>query len=160
MNNELNIYIENASGDFAVKKVVVENAKVLGFDSSLNPVMVTPTGTAPKNAIGFMFSGGTPATGFLVKKYIPYGMTITGWEAVSNVGSGSIQIDIKKSTYAGYPTTSSIVASAPPVITTAQKATSNTLTGWTTSLNEGDWVEFYITSITSFTELTFILKVS
>jgi len=83
---------------------------------------------------------------------LPYAITITGWEIVCNE-SGSIVIDVWKGTYANFPSTvaDTITASAKPTVTTAQKATSTTLTGWTTSLPAGAYVNVNVDSVTSIT---------
>ena len=56
-----------------------------------------------------------------------------------------------------FPTTSSIVASAPPTMTTAQKATSSTLTGWTTTVNAGDILQVTISSVSTLTRASLFL---
>jgi len=74
--------------------------------------------------------------------------------------SGSIVVDIKKSTYSGFPTTSSIVASAPPTLSSAQKSQDSTLTGWTTAITAGDVLEYSVTSASTVTRVTVSLRVS
>jgi len=59
--------------------------------------------------------------------------------------SGNLILDIKKSTYSGFPTVSSIVASAPPTLSGVQKSQDTTLTGWTTSVTAGDVLEISVT---------------
>jgi len=112
-------------------------------------------------AVGIVIDGGgsAPATGSKGYVQVPYNATITGWTMLANV-SGSAQITVKKSTYSGFPTTSSIVASAPPAISSAQNATSTTLTGWTTSLTLGDVLEFNLDSVTTITRLILQLQVT
>jgi hypothetical protein len=104
--------------------------------------------------------GGSPPTtgskGFL---RVPFNCTITAWSLVANA-SGSAQVTVKKCTDAAFPTTASIVASAPPALSSQQKAVSTTLTGWTTTLNAGDWLEFNLDSITTITRLTLQLSVT
>lgn len=84
--------------------------------------------------------------------------TITGWTIIADV-SGSIVIDIRKSTYAGYPTVSSITGSAKPTLTAATKATSTTLTGWTTSLLAGDVLVFNVDSVATVKQVFIVLDV-
>jgi|GEM_PF-2950957 len=96
------------------------------------------------------------ATGTKARIKAPCDCTIAAWEATASP-SGSIGFDIKTCTYANFPTTVSITASAKPVITSAQKATSSTLTGWTTSIKRGDWIEFVVDSCTSTTLATLSL---
>lgn len=88
----------------------------------------------------------------------PFSGTITGWEAVASP-SGSIGFDIKTAAYADFPTTTSICGTAKPAITTAQKATSTTLTDWTTSIVKGQWYEVVVDSCTSITLATLTLRI-
>ena len=74
--------------------------------------------------------------------------------------SGSIIIDIKKSTYSGFPTTSSICASAKPTLSAAQKYQDATLTGWTTAITAGDILEYIVDSASTVTRVTLSLKVT
>lgn len=96
---------------------------------------------------------GTLSTGVIGSVQIPFNATINNWTIISqdNV-SGSIQFDVQTSSYASFTPGSagtSVVSSAPPVMTSAVKAQSSTLTGWSTSLNKGDYMIFSITSFTS-----------
>jgi hypothetical protein len=84
-------------------------------------------------------------TGFVV---MPYAGTITGWSITTNA-SGSIQFDVWKAAGAIPVLADSIVASAPPTLTTAQFVTSTTLTGWTTTFAAGDVFGFYVNSVSS-----------
>jgi hypothetical protein len=111
--------------------------------------------------VGVSIYGTTvPNTGLLGFIQMPYSCTITSWTIITNSSSGSAQFDIKKSNYATYPTTTSIVASAPPAVTTSQTATSSTLTGWTTTVTAGDVIEFYLTSVSTATILSLVLDVT
>lgn len=91
---------------------------------------------------------------------VPYACTITGWTLLADQ-SGSIVVDIWKDTYANYPPTvaDTITASAKPTITTATKAQSSTLTGWTTSLTAGDVLRFNVDSVTTCTYVGLYLTV-
>ena len=117
--------------------------------------------TGTPAAIGIVIDGGgsTPATGSKGFTQVPYGCTITGWTMLADV-SGSAQVTVKKSTYAGFPTTSSIVASAQPNLSSAQKNTSTTLTGWTTAITAGDVLEFNLDSATTVTRIFLELQVT
>ncbi len=79
--------------------------------------------------------------------------TITAWRVVGDQ-SGSIVVDIKKATYSGVATFSSIAASAKPTLSSAQKAENTSLTGWTTALAAGDWVQPVVDSVTTLTYAT------
>jgi hypothetical protein len=80
---------------------------------------------------------------------IPFACTITGWELVSNI-SGNLVLDIWKAAYASLPPVvgGTITGSAKPTLTAALKATSSTLTGWTTVLDLGDYLDINVDSTT------------
>ena len=102
-------------------------------------------------------AGSTPTTGSKGFIQVPFGCTITGWTMLADV-SGSAQFTVKKSTYSGFPSTTSIVASAQPNLSSAQKNTSTTLTGWTTTITAGDVLEFNLDSATTITRVILQLK--
>lgn len=111
--------------------------------------------------LGIVIDGGAapPATGSKGFLQVPYACVINSWTMIADQ-SGSAQITVKKSTYSGFPTTASIVASAQPKLTSAQKNTSSTLTGWTTTLAAGDILEFNLDSVTTCLRLILELQVS
>jgi hypothetical protein len=89
---------------------------------------------------------------------IPYNGTITDWEILGDQ-VGSCNIDVRKSTYAGFPTQTSITGSAPITISPAsQKASSSILTGWTSSISAGDVYGFTLNAATGFTRLNLIIN--
>lgn len=103
-------------------------------------------------------NGSAVTTGIKFETRVDFDCTIESWTLLADQ-SGSIQLDILKSTYANYPTMASIVAAAPPAISAAQKATSSTLTGWTTTIAAGDVLRFSVASAATITRVSGILKV-
>lgn len=105
-------------------------------------------------------SGTVIPTGIMGDAQVPFACTILSATMLADQ-SGSAVVDIWKAAYANYPPllANSIVASAPPTITTATKMTDATLTGWTTAVAAGDCLRFNLNSVTSITRLTIILKV-
>jgi hypothetical protein len=75
--------------------------------------------------------------------------------------TGSVVLGIDKAAYTAgsAPTFSSIVASAPPTISSARYAIDETLTGWTQQINRKDVLRFSITSVSAFTRLLLALRV-
>ena len=124
-----------------------------GVISAVLPVIVSVAG------ITIDGGGSTPTTGSKGFLQVPFAGTITAWTLIADV-SGSASITVKKSTYAGFPTTTSIVASAPPALSSQQNATSTTLTGWTTAVAAGDVLEFVLASATTVTRLVLELKIT
>lgn len=92
---------------------------------------------------------------------VPFACTITGWYLTADA-SGSLVIDIWKDTYGNFPPTSAdtITASAKPTLSSAIKAYSTTLTGWTTSIAEGDYLIINVVSCTTCKEASLSLMVT
>lgn len=78
---------------------------------------------------------------------IPFAGTITGWRLGADA-AGSIVLDLWKDTYTNYPPTvaDTITAAAKPTLSSAIKATSGALTGWTTAVAAGDWLRVHVDS--------------
>jgi hypothetical protein len=88
--------------------------------------------------------GGSPITaGAKGFKSFPVAGTITGVRLLADV-AGNVVFDILKSTYSGFPTQATIVASAPPTLSGVQKNEDTTLTGWTTAVAAGDVFGFEV----------------
>lgn len=98
----------------------------------------------------------TGSKGFI---HVEYACTIVGNTILADQ-SGSCVLAISAGTYGAFPTNSSIVASAPPTLTSAQSSQDNTLTGWTTSVAAGTVLQFSVTSATTVTRINFNLKVT
>jgi hypothetical protein len=77
--------------------------------------------------------------------YVPFDCTITSVSLLADQ-TGDIIVDILKDSYANYPPTiaDSITGGVPPEIVAGVKYYNDTLSGWTTSLNAGDTIRFYI----------------
>jgi hypothetical protein len=131
--------------------LVADSAQALGvkWASQLVPVSLVIDGGGSVLATG--------SKGFLE---VPLGSagTIVAARLVA-AQAGSIQVTIKKATFAGLPTTTSIVASAPLVLSSAQKSENTTLSGWTTAIADGDWLELVVDSVTTITRVTVSLSV-
>jgi hypothetical protein len=103
-------------------------------------------------------------TGFKGAIPVPFEGTITEWTIVSTDANppttGSIEIDILKSTYANYPTMSSMVGTGTkPNIVNSNKG-QGTPTGWsTTAINKGDIIGLAVTSVSSLKRITIVLTV-
>lgn len=95
------------------------------------------------------------------KGYLPilFDCTVVQWIVLADQ-TGSIVVDVKKSTYAGFPTTSSIAGTDKPTLSSARKNSSSALTGWTTTISQGDVLEFVVDSCTTITRATVLLEVT
>lgn len=118
-------------------------------------------GGAGSFKVTFDGQGSVLATGNATLLYFNSALTITGIVLLAPNESGSIQLAINKITYTSFPGSgSSIVASAPPVISSAQKSKNTTLTGWTTSLAADDILIVSIASVTTLTKVQMFLLVN
>lgn len=116
----------------------------------------------PSSVIVFTLDNGADpiAVGTQADFWAPYDATIQGVTLLADQ-SGSIVIDIWKDTYGNYPPTDadSITASAVPTISSALKYQDLTLTGWTTSITDGNCLRVNVDSCSLITRCTLILKV-
>lgn len=89
---------------------------------------------------------------------IPYACTLTAWTVLADQ-SGSCTFDVKRSTYSGFPSTTSLVGSGnAPLLSSVQKNTAAP-SGWTSvTIAAGDVLEFSISGITSVMRVNLILK--
>lgn len=120
------------------------------------------TTTVKTKDLGILINGNgsVPTTGVLGEMTVDFACTIQSVTIIADQ-TGSATFDILKSTYAGYSgSLASIVASAPPTLSSANKSQDTTLTGWTTSIAAGDVLRFTLSTISTCTRLSIILKVS
>jgi hypothetical protein len=110
-------------------------------------------------SITFIIDGGGTAITAGSKGYleIPFACTISGWTILADQ-SGSIVVDVKKCTYAGFPTTSSIAGSEKPTLSSAQKNQDLSLTTWTPAIAAGDILEFVVDSAATVQRVTVALR--
>ena len=129
---------------------------------------VATTGTFTKNGnditvgtITYVIDGGGSAITTGSKGYleIPFGCTVNDWTIVADQ-SGSIVVDVKRSTYSGFPTTSSIAGTEKPTLSSVQKNQDTSLSTWTTSIAAGDILEFVVDSATTVQRVTVALQVT
>lgn len=124
---------------------LLKRASVTGFAKVASGVLSAVT---LKGSPGVVVDGegAVVTTGFKGYLRVPYAATIVGVTLLADQ-AGDVEFDIKKSTFAGFPTTASIVASAPPTLSGTQSSEDTTLTGWTTAITAGDVLEFEITGV-------------
>jgi len=100
------------------------------------------------------------STGIVADIQVPFACTITGVFLYVNP-SGSMVLDLWKDTHAQFPPTDadSITASAPVTVSSAEKASDTTLTGWTTAIAAGDIIRVNIDSVSAVTRFTLAIRV-
>ena len=114
-------------------------------------------GTGSTIVRGAVFSGGGSAVVAPtadVSLVIPAAGTIQKVVVLTTGGPGSAVIDIRKTSYASFPTATSICASALPTLSSATEYQDSTLTGWTTALAANDILLFHLSSASTFTSIT------
>lgn len=104
--------------------------------------------------------GSAITTGIKGDVVVDFGCVIEQWTLLADQ-SGSIVVDIWKDTFANAPPTGAdtITASAKPTISSASKAQSGVLTGWTTTITAGDVLRYNVDSVSTVTRVTLALKV-
>lgn len=117
------------------------------------------TGFAINTAID---NTGDPLTsGLYSDVYMPAAATVAGWLIYAHgAESGSASVEVRMSSNSTRSSFSSIVASAPVVLTATTEASSTTLTGWTTAVPAGRWLRFYLSSVSSLTAVSIQLTYS
>lgn len=145
-----------------VKGGTTERTRVsnLGFASITS---VFPAG------IDYIMSGGTAIVPTGVNGpglQVPFNCSIQAAVINGDNPLGSIVVDIWKCTETQYdggathPAVGDSIAGGNPLtITNASKATSD-LSGWTTTLTQGDWLWFNVNSVLTFSSVTVALRVS
>jgi hypothetical protein len=112
-------------------------------------------------AIGVVIDGGGSdiTTGEKVEILVPFSASIQSWTVLAD-RSGSINIDVWKSTFSSYPPTSASKITGPirPFISNSIKNTSSTLTGWTTTLSKNDTLKFYVSSSSTVQRINLTLE--
>jgi len=124
----------------------------------------TLASTYKDSCFGITLNGGYAPITTGVKGYteIPFNGTITGWTILGDV-TGSIVVDVWKTTYANYPPVASdtITGSEKPTISSGLKGQDLSLSTWTsTTITKGDCVAFNVDSITSITNASLIIRVT
>ena len=127
-------------------------------------MLASQTGDAGVTTAGIVFDldGGASniESGLQAWVQVPFACTIQEASLLADT-TGSIVIDVWKDTYANYPPTNadSITASAPPTLSSAQKSSDATLTGWTTSVAAGDVLMANVDSVSGLNHAVLTLKV-
>ena len=116
----------------------------------------------PTFDIVYVIDGGgvaivTGSKGFLM---VDTGCSITQWTLIADQ-AGAIVIDVKRSTYGGFPTTTSIIGGGnKPTLSAVQKNQAAPSSWTSTLINAGDVLEFNVDSATTVTRAILSLTVS
>ena len=120
----------------------------------------TTGATGPTEDNITLFIDGTPdeiSTGNKGYKQIPYDCSILEWYILAGQ-TGSIQFDIKKSSFNNYPSTSSIVGGDYPNLSSQLKNSNTGVTLWS-GISGGDMIDFVINSNTGIEKVGLFIKI-
>ena len=114
------------------------------------------------STITYVMDGGgaTRTTGIKGDIHVPCACVVGQWTLIADQ-TGSAVVDIWRDSFTNAPPVvgDSITASAKPTISSAVKAQSSTLTGWTTSIPADSVLRFNLDSVTAVQRLTLSLRV-
>jgi hypothetical protein len=119
-----------------------QNAVKSYVDTAVNSVISSGT---PESVT--LFIDATPdviTTGKKAQKVIPFNCYVSEWYIISGQ-TGSIEFDIRKSSFSSYPSTSTIITSGPPELISQSKNSNTSVTGWV-SISSGDVLEIFVSS--------------
>lgn len=124
------------------------------------------SGSSPTalGSFGITIDAGSSVITTGIKGYveIPYSGTITGWTIVGN-DTGSIVIDVWKTSYAGAPPTvaNSIAGTSKPTMSSVKKNQDLTISGWSsTSVSAGDIIGFNVDSVSTLSRVNLSIKIT
>jgi hypothetical protein len=151
--------VESPANTFALAAVVSPDAGN-GLSLHGNGLFAASGATGTTFWSSFVIDGGGSAitTGQKGHFVVPAG-TIVEVQLLADQ-TGSIVVDLWKDTYANYPPVAgdSICASAKPTLSSAAKSQDTTLTGWTTTVAEGDVIAVNVDSAATVQRVTLGLR--
>jgi len=116
--------------------------------------------TGPSEDVLSVFIDSTPDNISIGKKgyrLIPYDCQALEWYVVAGQ-TGSIQFDVKKSSFANYPSTTTIVGSDYPNLSGQFKASNTGITAWS-GMSAGDMIDFVINNNTDIQSVGLFIKI-
>lgn len=108
--------------------------------------------------VGFQGNGSVIASGSQRRVTIPFGMIVTGWQIDADA-SGSIVVDVYKSSYSTFPPVlgGAIAGSEKPTLSSAIKNQDLTLNTWSPNISKGDSLIFNVDSASVVTDVVVTL---
>jgi hypothetical protein len=124
------------------KTTDAEGRYIVGYNANQKTYSLKPDAI---RTINFVIDGGynTITSGSKGYLSLDFKGKITSWTIVSDV-TGTISVDVKKTTYSSYPNTVSIAGTQKPSLTNAQKNKNINLIAWSSTLDAGDILEFVV----------------
>lgn len=109
-------------------------------------------------SINYTIDGGgfpisTGSKGFV---QIPHNFVVQEWNIIADILTTSFIVDVRKCSYANFPTTTTIVGGDTLTLTNQQK-NRNSSASWT-SINAGDFLEFFVTDASNASMINISIK--
>jgi hypothetical protein len=146
-----------------IAKVICSQTSITSVvDSRPDFNLPLPIGTTTRSiTMNIDGAGSVPATGIHARWSCPVNCTVTGWVLLADQ-IGSAVVDVLRSTYAGFPTTTSITGTdTPKLVNVRNNENLGPLSGWiSTALVAGDVLEFNLVSVATCTVLTLTLNIT
>jgi hypothetical protein len=143
-------------------KIIPEGGDLMTPFIDADPVNIIPPDGLGLAAVTFIASStDVLAVGILGDIEVPFDCTITRVTLLADA-VGSIEVDIWKSSYGGFPPTiaGAITAATPPAIVAAKKYQDSALIDWDTAISAGSILRFNIDSCTTIKRCTISLAVN
>lgn len=103
-------------------------------------------------------AGSAITTGSKGYTQVNYNCNITKWTILADV-SGTASMDIKRSTYVGFPTTTSLIGTGNAPILSGDRKQTAAPSGWTsTIISAGDVIEYVVSAATIVTRMNLIIQ--
>jgi len=96
-------------------------------------------------------------TGTMGFRMIPYNCIATEWYVIGG-NTGSVQFDVKRSSFASYSNTSSVVGNDYPYLSSQIKNSNTGITEWS-GFSSGDVVDFVINSVSDLEKVGLYIKI-
>ena len=121
------------------------------------PAFTIPMG-ASINCVVAELNGSAISDGRKGAFWVPFNATIVAGAILANQ-AGDIEVDVYKTDFGGYPGSSgdSITGGSPLALTASNKNYDSTLSGWDTTLTDGDILEFVVSGAVSIQRVSAIL---
>lgn len=151
----------------STEAIKAEEARFVRMDKHMRELLKTTTIATAQVvqavSINMIIGNGVDviATGVAGALRVDFDCIITGsfLQEVDAV-TGSIVLAIHTSPGGASPSWTLINASAPPTISSARFSEDEVLTGWTTTIAAGTYIRWSVTSVSSFTRILSVLRVT
>ena len=147
------------------RRAVGTNGQVLTVTAGVPTWAAASSGTVADRNFGITIDGAGSAITTGVKGFVPvpFTGTINAATLLSTDAAAtacSIVIDVWRDTFANYPPVlaDTITAAAPPTLSSANKSSNTTLTGWSKTFTAGDVFGFSVVSVTGCTRVALMLR--